>query len=530
MRERIFVVALVALVALSAVSGASADKRQYKRLVRDAVALVVEGKVDRAESRLRRVLQDYPGDPEALYGLTLVFTKRGELDSALVYAARAVAAGLPADRFVAGPRGLLAPLVRDPRFQRKFAGQIHVLLHGPMVGSVTDTSARFWLRTATEAEVTVEVAQDTAFSQIVAKSRGRTWRDRDFAAVLSVHGLRPGLRYFYRLEIGGRKEPGVWSFRTFPETGRPARFRVAFGGGAGYTPWHERMWDTIRRFRPLAFLFLGDNVYIDHPTMPAVQRYCYYRRQSRPEYRRFVSGTAIFAIWDDHDFCTNDGWGGPAVDQPPWKKNVWRVFRENWANPAYGGGASRPGCWFRFSVADVDFFMLDCRYYRTDPHGSHPSMLGPVQKRWLLDGLRRSGATFKVIASSVPWAFGTKPGSLDTWEGYKQEREEILSFIEKNRIDGVVLLSADRHRSDIWKIERPHGYDFYEFESSKLTNVHTHRLMPGALYGYNAKCSFGLLDFDTDCADPKVTYRIVNIDGEVVHSFTVKRSQLSYRP
>ena len=39
------------------------------------------------------------------------------------------------------------------------------------------------------------------------------------------------------------------------------------------------------------FLLLGDNVYIDHPERPAVQKYCYYRRQSRPEYKRFTSGT-----------------------------------------------------------------------------------------------------------------------------------------------------------------------------------------------------------------------------------------------
>jgi len=519
---------VILLVALSVAAGAFARQRQYKRFVRDALALVVEGKLQAAERKLRATLDLYPGDGEAFFGLAVVAARRGQMDSALTYARRAVAAGVPVERFRAGPRDLLRPLLRYPGFRRWLASHGSELVHGPMLGNVTDSSASFWLRTAEEAAVELEVSSDSLFRHVCARAQGATSAERDFTTVIRVAGLKASTRYFYRVGINGIRQPGVWSFRTFPRFGHPAKFRVAFGGGAGYTPWHERMWDTVRRFRPLAFLFLGDNVYIDHPTMPEVQRYCYYRRQSRPEFRRLVSRTAVYAIWDDHDFCTNDGWGGPDADEPPWKRQVLRVFRENWVNPAYGGGSAAPGCWFRFSIGDVDFFLLDCRFYRTDPHAPHPSMLGPVQKRWLLDGLASSTAVFKVIASSVPWSFGTKPGSLDTWEGYKAEREEIFSFIARQRIEGVLLLSADRHRSDVWKIERPGAYDLYEFESSKLTNVHTHPLMPGALFGYNARCSFGLLDFDTEASDPEVTYRIVNIDGEVVHSVTVRRSELSF--
>ena len=134
---------------------------------------------------------------------------------------------------------------------------------------------------------------------------------------------------------------------------------------------------------------------------------------------------------------------------------------------------------------DVDFFMLDCRYYRTNPFGEERTMLGPVQKKWLLNGLKKSKPTFKVIASSVAWASGAKPGSRDTWDGFPEEREEIFSLIEDNAIDGVVLLSADRHRSEAWKIPRPNGYPLYDLMSSRLTNVHTHELVPGALFDYN---------------------------------------------
>jgi alkaline phosphatase D len=93
----------------------------------------------------------------------------------------------------------------------------------------------------------------------------------------------------------------------------------------------------------------------------------------------------------------------------------------------------------------------------------------------------------------------------------------------------VILISADRHRSDIWKIDRPNGYPLYEFESSKLTNIHTHKVMPGSLFGYNKKCSFGLLQFDTTIPDPQVTYKIINIDNEVIYTFSLKRSQLTHK-
>ncbi|MEO2003003.1 MAG: alkaline phosphatase D family protein, partial [Candidatus Poribacteria bacterium] len=152
------------------------------------------------------------------------------------------------------------------------------------------------------------------------------------------------------------------------------------------------------------------------------------------------------------------------------------------------------------------------------------SYLGRETRKF--DTLTMSDATFTVLASPVPWAAGTKPGSKDTWDGYPRERAEILTFLSDRNIPGVVLLSADRHRSDVWKIPRDGDYTLFEFESSKLTNLHTHKPMQGAAFSYNEKCSFGMLDFDTTLDDPTVTYRIVSIDSEPIHRLTLRRSQL----
>ncbi len=526
-KHRIASTLLVCVLTLYAANTASAAEEQYKKIGREALSDILKGKTEQAIESLNQYLEANPNDLESLYLLTLVYTREGNLEKATQYMQQAVEAGLPFGRFVAGPRDIFAPLYETSRYRELLNQYQPRLIHGPMLGCVDDHSAKIWVRTADEARVQVTIESENMTSPIKSDTV-RTTEENDYTAVVPVKDLEPDTKYLYGLSIDGEKLPEKWTFRTHPPSGKEARFQVAFGGGSGYTPRHEKMWNTISSRDPLAFLFLGDNVYIDHPEQPNVQRYCYYRRQCRPEYRYFTATRGIYAIWDDHDFVTNDSWGGPEIREPAWKIPVWRIYRENWNNPSYAGGESQPGCWFSFSIADVDFFMLDGRYYRTDPKIEHPSMLGPIQKEWLFDELKSSQGTFKVLASPVPWAYGAKPGSLDPWQGYKEEREEIFSFLEDNRIEGVILMSADRHRSDLWKIERPDGYDFYEFESSRLTNIHHHKVMPESLFGYNEKCSFGQLIFDTTKSDPQVTYEIININNELIYTFELRKSQLTF--
>jgi len=507
-------------------------ERDYRGVLTSGLNHMVAGKYAEAAAAFEAVLERSPKDAEALFGLAAASAHTGDMKKAMATVTQALDAGLPLERFVAGPRAWTKPLVESPEFQEVWKARGAGLIHGPMVGCLTDSSARFWVRTAAEAAVQVVLSTSPQLESPVTSPAVKTAATKDFTCVVAVDGLKPDTAYYYTVQVDGKAAlPAPHPvFRTAPAAGAKARFQVGFGGGAAYYPPTERMWDTILSHKPLAFLFLGDNIYIDAPTKPDLQRYGYYRRQSRPEFRRFTAATAIFAVWDDHDFGTNDCVPGPEVDKPAWKLPVWRLFRENWNNPAYGGGEEHPGCWFDFSIGDVDFILTDSRYYRTNPKQPHPSMLGPAQLQWTLDRLKASKATFKVLANGVPWALGAKPGSLDTWEGYKEEREAIFACIEQNRISGVVLLSADRHRSDVWKMERDVGYPLYEFESSRLTNQHVHGKMPGALFSYNEKQSVGLLTLDTTKPDPEVTYEIYTIDDEKVHSFTLKKSQLTPTP
>ena len=69
----------------------------------------------------------------------------------------------------------------------------------------------------------------------------------------------------------------------------------------------------------------------------------------------------------------------------------------------------------------------------------------------------------------------------------------------------------------------------------ELAKQHKHKVelihgpVKGPLFSYNEKCSFGLLEFDTTKTDPEVTYRVINIDNEVIHTLKLTKNQLSHR-
>ena len=432
------------------------------------------------------------------------------------------------------PDAKMADFADDPKFKALVEEHDLHLFGGPMLGQLAHDSVAIWVRTAKEAEVEI-IAWPKGASREVTNTSGKmkTTSENDLAATLRLQHLAPTTEYFYDVMIDGKsvyKDGKFPLLKTTPKPGTGGDIRIAFGGGARYNPPKEFIWDTIASFQPDAFLFLGDNLYMDLPLRRDVQRLYYYRRQLRPEYRRLLSRSAAYAIWDDHDFGANDCEGGPEIDKPAWKIPVWKVFKENWVNASYGGGEKLPGCWFKFRMGDVEFFMTDGRYYRAfkGRTGADKTMLGPEQKAWLKKALKESDATFRVICSGTLWTEHADKGGADSWWGCKEEREEIFSVIDEEKIDGVILLSADRHRTDVYRIDRPKGYPLYEFETSKLTNNHTHKTREKALFSYNKGNFFATVDFNCSKPDPSLTFRCITAEGKEIHAMTVKRSEISF--
>jgi alkaline phosphatase D len=380
-----------------------------------------------------------------------------------------------------------------------------------------------WVRTAGESAVRMKAWMGCDTADIISSTEVFSTAEKDFTAVLELTGLEPESTYQYNILIDGFPvfdDQDIPDFTTGRTNGSPGTFRVAFGGGAGYNPEAEKIWTSILDRNPDALLLLGDNVYVDMPEMPGpFHDYTYYRRQSRPEFRSLISRIPVYSIWDDHDAGIDDIWMGPYVQQPDWKVPMIKHYQRNWVNPGYGT-EEWPGCWFSFIQGDIEFFMLDGRTYRTNPFGPDPTMLGPVQKEWLIEKLELSTARIKVLVSPVPWNYRAKPGSHDTWDGFRKERDEIFRLISDKGINSVVLMSADRHRSEVWEVEWEGDYPIYEFLSSRLTNMHFHDNMPGAIFSYNDLQSFGLLTFSTKMEPPEAHFEIINLHGESVYENT----------
>jgi alkaline phosphatase D len=121
----------------------------------------------------------------------------------------------------------------------------------------------------------------------------------------------------------------------------------------------------------------------------------------------------------------------------------------------------------------------------------------------------------------------------DSWGIWDAEgREELFSFIEKNQVPGVLLISGDRHGTRAFKIPRPSGHTFYEFEVGTLGG------MPGPdaiaekagdlqLFGRANIKAFGEFEFDTTKTDPRVTFRLVDERGSILEEISLLQSQLT---
>jgi len=331
------------------------NPRQPKRQGQHAMFNIVEGRYDQVAQYCQELLAANQNDSEVLYNLTIAQIQLKDIDAAVRSMKRALDAGLPFARFLAGPRELLEPLTETSQFKEYAARHNVQLIHGPMIGCLTDRAAKFWVRTLDETPVQVLVSNAKDLAYPAKSSVTSTSSKNDYTAVVELKDLKPATRYYYDVLLDGKSvtAPEYPSFTTYPAENSKARFEVGFGGGAGYTPANERIWDTIASHKPSAFLFLGDNVYIDLPQQYGdFHRYTYYRRQSQPQFRQLIASTSIYAIWDDHDCAMNDAWMGPYRDKPTWKMSMIEGFRQNWNNPGYGD-ENWPGCWFKFSIAEL---------------------------------------------------------------------------------------------------------------------------------------------------------------------------------
>ena len=83
---------------------------QYKKVSREAMVDIVDGRYSDAIDGALRYLEANASDLESMYVLAVAHANQGQIDAAMQYVTRAVNGGMPLGRFLAGPRDLLEPL------------------------------------------------------------------------------------------------------------------------------------------------------------------------------------------------------------------------------------------------------------------------------------------------------------------------------------------------------------------------------------------------------------------------------------
>jgi alkaline phosphatase D len=255
---------------------------------------------------------------------------------------------------------------------------------------------------------------------------------------------------------------GSCAYFNEPEFDRPGK---PYGGDSSI---FETMANT-----PAAFhLWLGDNWYtreVDYYT-PWGLNYRASRDRSLPVLQKFMASMPQYAIWDDHDFGPNNAGASYSL-----KDESRSVFMNYSTNPAYGEDGK--GIYSVISYGDVDIFLTDDRFFRSDEEtpdsidgkpNLNKSYFGKKQMDWLKNSLRFSKATFKIIAtgSQVLNPFSES----DCMRTYGVEHRELLKFLADEKIKGVLFFSGDRHHSEVVKLDREDLYTLYDVTNSPYTS------------------------------------------------------------
>ncbi len=345
-----------------------------------------------------------------------------------------------------------------------------------------------------------EVATDADFATVTASGSVTASAASDHTVKADVRGLSPATDYFFRFTAAGAAS-GIGRTRTAPAAGAMTpnlRFGVI-----SCAHWESGFFASYRHLaarRDLdAVLHLGDYVYeygsgeypmarepvrTVQPTHETLTLADYRSRHGQaktdPDLQALHQALPMVAIWDDHEFA-NDAWSGGAQNHTPGAEGSWSdragaakqaYFEWMPVRPATEGTTYRR---LRFgSLADL--FLLDLRSFRDEQpdlgHGDEVddpdrTITGRRQLDWLKAGLSSSQAAWRLVGNSVmisPVAFGSVPAYLlgplaqvlnipegglavnaDQWDGYTDDRDELLRHLRDGGVGDTVFLTGDIH-------------------------------------------------------------------------------------
>ena len=359
-----------------------------------------------------------------------------------------------------------------------------------LVGAVFDPTPNellvsIWSRDATEVDIEVTMGEELITIETVELGEGGI-------GMLELTGLVPDRAYEIAFEAGSTRF-GPCRARTAPAEDAIAPVRIAVS--ADYDPhpmFDSALIDQVLAAQPQLFISLGDFPYTDNG--PIAQTVGEYRMRhadlrTAPAARRLLEGVGIRAIYDDHEF-RND-WDTARAEMEGSRyaaaMQVWDEFFP--VRGAAGDVRYRSWRWGK----NLECFLLDCRRFRSSnaaPDDASKTMLGATQLAWLVDAVRSSTATFKLVLTSVPLDFGM---GVDHWAGFTTERGRLLDAMVG--VTGVVFVSADQH----YFAAHRHAHGVREFQVGPLARgvFPPGPVAPGVLFRSH-QFNAGVIDVSSD--------------------------------
>ena len=419
---------------------------------------------------------------------------------------------------------------------------------GPMVGDTGTIQSNIWLQTDQSGRVQIRYWPENQSNQMRSSKVYVTDAERFITTVVPLTGLKTGHKYFYQVLLNDKVQafPYPLSFSTAPIGAANIQrlpeikaligscyfindpvmklFNVEYGSGLD-------IFASMAKKEADLMLWMGDNVYFAPFDLSNLynmnQRYKVYRQA--PELQPLLAKMPHYATWDDHDFGPNNS------DKNFWRRNEsFKLFKAYWPNPRYGLLAA-PGTFFNKVWGDLEFFVTDNRFYREandHPNPMKRDFFGPEQLSWLKSSLKASKATFKLVVIASPVLNRYYSESFAKATG---EYQNLMTFLEQEKIEGVVFLSGDRHHSDLTRLDRPGAYPLYNYVSSPLTSHPSESLpkleetdsyrVPGSLI---TKRNFGYLRVTGPQGQRTLHLEAYDTQGKKIWLHQINQEELSY--
>lgn len=388
------------------------------------------------------------------------------------------------------------------------------VIAGPMVGYSAMMEVGLWVQLDGPAKISYKYWPLDRPDQVQETLPGETQAGYWHINHTVIPMLEPGVEYGYALYVNDDAYPGdfEYSFKTQPLwqwRTDPPEFSFALGScnyvseerydrpGEPYGGDYH-IFNSIHSENPDFMVWLGDNIYlreVDWDSKSGIY-YRYTHTRSLPELQPLLGNVHHYAIWDDHDYGTNDS------DESYVLKDITlQAFKDFWFNPNYHAGGTE-GITGHFQWADCEFFMLDNRWERT-PDGEEGQIIGQRQMTWLKEQLLASKASFKFIC--IGGQFISDAAIFENHANFPMERQELIDFIREENIRNIVFLTGDRHHSEISRLALGEDNFMYDITSSPLTSkAYDHSKEPN-----NLRVSGSIIG--------QRNYALIKVSGEFNH-------------